>query len=465
MRFLRDEGGQAAILAALSLAVILGMVALAIDVGQLRYQKRAMQGAVDAAALAAGLEIRVCGTTPNCAAMQAAARAALVENGFSGATLTTNCSSTSTTGLTLQVNDPPCSLGTSDPNYGNNHYVEAVISRQEPLFFARVLGIPNIKISARAEAERDPTAPCIYALDPTGAGAINMLIGLGVQSKCGIVDESSNSAALTCAVGLVLSAPSISVTGGTSGILCGSTPMPRTSVPRPTPADPLAYLPTPPTAGNSCGTSIASPYTGSPAQVSILIGAGSNIVFNPGVYCGGIAITAGLLTHITFNPGMYILKTGPAAGVAGVLGAKAGGLNITVSALSIITGQGVTFYNQGATGNLSVTVPSIAGLSNFNLSAPTSGEYGGVLFFQAHGDTNPGTFSVNLASGNNFQGAIYLPSAPVTYAVSAISAAYNILVAYDISFGVASLLSTFGNNYAAQATGSPLFGDDAVLIQ
>jgi Putative Flp pilus-assembly TadE/G-like len=464
MRFLKDDNGQALILGALAMAVTMGMVALAVDVGQLRYQKRALQSVADAAALAAGLEIRVCGTTPNCSAMQAAAQASLTENGYTGATLKTNCAAAGT-GLTLQVNDPPCRLGAADPNNGSNRFVEVVVSKQEPMYFAQMVGIHNMLLSARAEAERDPTAPCIYALDPTGAGAINLLVGLGVRSTCGIVDESNNSKALTCLVGLLISAPSISVTGGTSGLLCSSTPSPRTGVPAPTPADPLAYLPAPANANAACGTSTASPYTGSASQVSIVIGLGSNIVFNPGVYCGGIAITAGLLTNITFNPGTYILKTGPAAGLAGTLGTKTGGLNIAISAVSSIVGQGVTFYNEGATGNLSVTVPSILGLSNFNLSAPTSGTYGGVLFFQAHGDTNPGTFSVNVATGNNFQGAVYLPSASVTYGVSAASAAYNILVAYDINFGVASLLSTFGSNYAAQATGSPLFGDNAVLVQ
>lgn len=51
-RFRRDESGQALVLAALSVVVLLGMVALVIDVGFMQYQKRDLQNTADAAALA-----------------------------------------------------------------------------------------------------------------------------------------------------------------------------------------------------------------------------------------------------------------------------------------------------------------------------------------------------------------------------------------------------------------------------
>jgi len=464
MRFLRDESGQAVVMIALALAVIVGIAALAVDVGQLRYQKRNLQAAADAAALAAGMEIRTCGATPNCTAMQAAAQSALTENGLTGSTLIANCGSTPGTGLTIEVNDPPCALGGSDPNAGNNRYAEVVVSQRQQTYFARVLGINSMQISTRAEAERDPHAPCVYSLDPTGAGAISILIGLGIRANCGIVDESNNSAALACLVGLLISSPRITVTGGAAGLLCTSTPEPRTGVPVPVPNDPLANLLAPSTAGNACGTSTNSPYTGSPAAVNILTGLLSPIVFNPGVYCGGISITAGLLTNITFNPGTYILKSGPASIVLGIpLGHSAGGLSITLSVASTISGQGVTFYNEG--GALSVTVPSIAGLSGFNLSAPTTGAYAGILFWQPSSNTTAGSFIASLLAGNNFQGAVYLPGASVTYGVSALSSAYNIVVAKDVNFGVLTVLSTFGSNFSSLPQGSPLEDDYAVLVQ
>jgi Flp pilus assembly protein TadG len=456
--FISDDGGQVLLLSAVCMAVLFGFLALAIDVGQLQHAKRNLQMVADAAALAAGLEIRVCGTLTNCPAMQSAAQSAVVENGYSGSTFVTHCGAVAATGLTLVLNSPPCALGTTDPNSGKTNYVEVVLSKPQPTYFARILGFSNVVIRARAESAHVLGGPCIYALDPTGSGAIAITAGLGLRSTCAIVDESNSSSALTCLIGLV-SAPRISVTGGTSGLLCGSAPAPITGVPVPSPADPMAYLPAPPRATDPCPTAATgSPYSGSPKAVTILLGLGSNIVFNPGVYCGGISIAAGLLTNIKFNPGIYILKDGP-----GLLGATSG-LTITVSALSSITGTGVTFYHSGTSGNISINVPAALGLTTFNLSAPTSGQYAGVLFFQAHGDAAPGTFLVSLVQSSKLEGAIYMPDATVAYGVAAVSASYNILVAKDIQF-TAPILSTFGSDYSTLVNGSPINGDAAALVQ
>ncbi|MBB6142651.1 hypothetical protein HNQ77_000589 [Silvibacterium bohemicum] len=455
---LADDRGQTLVVAALCMVVLLGFMGLAIDIGNLRYQKRALQTVADAAALAAAIEVRICGTTSNCPAMKAAAQQAVAENGYTVTTTLTNCAGTAGPGFTLTVNNPPCSLST-DPNAGAPHYnyAEAIVTENVPTYFARILGISTVPISARAEAARGVGGPCIYALDPAGAPAIQMTAALGMNIPCGIVDESSAANAFSCAVGLAINVPSINITGGASGLLCTTSPPPHTGVPVPQPADPLAYLPAPAAASGTCGTSTGSPYTGSSSQVLITLGLGSNIVFHPGVYCGGISIIAGLLTNITFTPGVYILRQGP-----GLLGTT-GGLSINISAISTITGNGVMFYNQGTIGSFSIGAASLLGLSTVSLSAATSGEYGGVLFFQAHGVTALGNFS-NILSSSLFTGAIYLPDAPLDYDLNAVSASYNILVAKDITF-TGAILSGFGNNYATLQSGSPLNGDNVELVQ
>jgi hypothetical protein len=181
------------------------------------------------------------------------------------------------------------------------------------------------------------------------------------------------------------------------------------------------------------------------------------------VYCGGISITAALASNIKFNPGTYILKDGP-----GLLGITSGGLNITLNLLSSITGNGVTFYNEGTQGSISVVEPlsggSLLSLSNVSLSAPTSGTYAGILFFQAHGSTSTGVFVANLINNSKLEGAIYLPDADVSYGVSAVSSAYNILVAKDIHLNVA-IASSFGNDYSSLPGGSPLNGNNVFLVQ
>jgi Flp pilus assembly protein TadG len=459
LRIFSEESGSILAVTALSLVAILAILGFAIDVGRFRYIKRNLQNAADAAALAAALEARTCGTTGACTAMQAAAKDALVENGLAATTTLTNCTGAAGSGVTLTVNNPPCAVS-SDPNEGKTNYAEAIVSEQVPTYFAGLVGMRSVTVSARAEAGRGVGGPCIYALDPTGP-AITILAGVIVKSRCPVVDESSSSNALSCVVGVFLYAPKISDSGGTDGLLCLATSTPQTYVAEPNPRDPLAYLPAPSTANNSCGSTTSSPYTGSPSAVNVVLG--GNVTFNPGVYCGGINITASLLSNITFNPGTYILKDG-----TGLLGITQGGLNINLNELTTITGNGVTFYNEGPSGGFSVTEPvtggSLLSLGNVSLSAPSSGTYGGVLFFQEHGVSSTGVFLASLLEKSNLQGAIYEPDASVSYGVSAISSAYNILVAKDINL-TATVASSFGNDYSSLSGGSPLNGNDVALVQ
>ncbi|QHN02696.1 hypothetical protein FTO74_04405 [Granulicella sp. WH15] len=467
LKKLSDESGQVIVVAALCLVVMIAFVGLAVDVGHVRYAKRNLQNAADAAALAAAMEVRVCGGTANCPAMQAAAQSALVENGYAGSLLLTNCSGLAGAALTLTLNNGPCALGASDPNTGKLSYAEVVVSQQLRTYFAKIVGFDNVPISARAEAAHGLGGPCIYALDPSGPGAITVVGGVGFTSTCAIVDESTSDAALACVVGLGISAPKISVSGGAAGLLCGSTPPPTLHVPPPSPADPLAYLPAP--TGDACPSSSSGPpYYGSATPVNLTLPLLANIVFNPGVYCGGISITASLLSSITFNPGTYILKDGHST-ILGIPQPTTGGLQINIGGLlSSISGSNVLFYNESTSGGFSVVATSAIGgilpLGSFNLSANTQGEYAGILFFQAHGNTAPGTFVASLVSPSNLSGAIYMPDAQLNYAVGVITPSYNILVARDITF-TAQILSTVGSNYATLQSGSPVNGDNAVLVQ
>lgn len=121
-QMLCSENGQTLVLAAVLLPVLMGMLGLSIDVGILRYQKRLMQNAADAAAIAGALEISACGSTSNCTAMKTAAQSALVENGLTGSSLLANCATRGTV-LQITVNNPPCAVS-SDPNSGSSSYVE-----------------------------------------------------------------------------------------------------------------------------------------------------------------------------------------------------------------------------------------------------------------------------------------------------------------------------------------------------
>ena len=454
LRGFTNENGQTTVIAAVGLTVILAFLGLGIDVGQLRYAKRNLQMAADAAALAATLEIEPCAGTPNCTAMQTAAQNALVENGLTGATLVTNCATTATTGLTLMVNNPACSLGANDPNAGKNNFVEVSVSQPQTTYFAKLLGFANVPLVARAQAMRSGAADCMYALDPNGGNAITVDLLAAVSSPCGIVDESTASNALSCNLLAAVNVPEVKVAGGVENFLCSMSSGVTTKATMPHPADPLAYLPKP--AVPDCGTSTASPYHGASSTVNIL---GNATLYADAAYCGGIIV--GPLANVTFEPGTYVL--GSSHGIGG----------LAVNLGSTVSGSDVMFYNYGPSGgiNFLLTLPL---LGNIDLRAPTSGTYGGMLFFQDPGNTTPAYIAggVNLGgilTGTRLQGTYYFPTAKVTYALSGLQD-YNTLVAYDIDFAVLTLGFTkqttgFTNNYSSLANGSPAGGSGAVLVQ
>lgn len=498
IRRLSEESGQTLIVTALCMTVLMGFMGLAIDVGHLRLEKRRLQAAADAAALAAGRESRVCGvnnyTNASCAYMTAAAQSSLQENGYTVSQVQSGCPSGTVSGVTLYLNEPPQCLS-GDPNAGKPGFVEVVVSKKEPTWFSQLFGLQGVQVSARAESTRNLSPPCIYALDPTGPLAVSLVASVLTQVNCTIVDESNASNALQDAVCLLSTAPKILVHGNDTyllSLLCRGHV--TVNAPVPTPADPLAYLPAPapppPISNDSCSAQpppkvglFSTTYTGSATQVNInllngggLLGLGvlGNITFNPGVYCGGINITLNALSTITFNPGIYILK--PLNGT--------GGLNIFIggvaSTIQVGTGGpqsamgGVMFYNEGPAAsyqNYGFTVNAASILGTFKLNAPTSGEYAGVLFYQRADNQSIDNISVNLLtsggaaiSNGNFDGAIYAPTAKVQYAVNALASSNNIIVGYDVSLGI-SALASFGSPQSTSSLGSPLVGDDAVLVQ
>jgi len=451
---LRDESGQTAVTAELGMLLVLGCVALGVEVGHLYNVRRQVQVAADAAAIAAALELQPCGGTSNCTVMQTAAQAALAENGLTGSSVAANCSASASSGLVLTVNDPPCAAGSGDPNHGKTGYVEVTVSEQAPTYFARIFGINSMPVLARAEATRVGGGNCVYALDPTSSNSISVDLLAVVKSNCGFVDESTSQTAFGCNLLAAVNVSRISVTGGAESLLCSVSPTPTTNATTPTPADPLAYLPKP--AIPQCGVSTSSPYYGSSSPLLI---AGTAVLDPSYAYCGGITILP--TANVTFQPGTYVIKSN-----LGLLGINPGGITIALGAN--VNGSGVTFYNYGPSGGVTFLLPSVT-LGAVNLTAPTSGTYSGVLFFQDPGDTTPATILGDTSLNSDLEGAFYFPTARVSYAVNG-PAKYNILVGYDIDFILLtfagnSLQSTFGSDYSGLTNGSPVAGNKVALIQ
>lgn len=125
-KLFKNEDGQAMVLMALLMVVLMGFAALAVDGGRLYITKSQLQNAADAAALAGAQDLPVASTAKN----EAETMAKL--NGIKEIEITS-----------------------IDPDYKDDSTkIEIVLTRNVTYTFAQVLGFKNSKISARAVAQR-----------------------------------------------------------------------------------------------------------------------------------------------------------------------------------------------------------------------------------------------------------------------------------------------------------------------
>jgi Flp pilus assembly protein TadG len=400
----RDEAGIALVVVALSMVVLLGFLGVAIDTSYLRTVKQCMQTAADAAALAGASELSYGDVT-------SAAQADAATNGFTNGV----------NGVTVTVNNPPQTA--SDPHYNDSKYVEAIISQNVPTMFGKIFGTKTVTVSARSEAHLGSSPNCFFVSSPSATFQVN---GGSLTAQCGLVVSSSASVAFQ-SNGATISATSISVHGGAQ-INGGSVnPAPQTNVA--TSSDPLSYIPKP-TVG-ACGSGSGTTWSGSSNQVQL---SNTTATFNPGVYCGGIQFNSGVTA--SFAPGVYIISNG----------------YLQLNGTSTLTGSGVTFYMTGS-GSFQFN-----GTSHFNLTAPTTGTYAGILFFQDPNDSS--TAQLNGDSSTVFQGALYFPGALLQLNGGTGNAAYTIIDANQVQLNGTNIVNA---DYSSLPGGSPVRSNTAVL--
>jgi len=404
------EAGQTLVFVALGMVLLGAALGLALDLGYMRLSKRRIQTAVDSAAIAGAAEI-------NYADVTAAAKADAASNGFTDGV----------NGVTVTVNSPPA----SGPNQGKQGYVEVLISRTEPTFFIRIVpsGATTSTVQARAVAYLGNAKGCVYTLEPS-PGAITM----GTAGRRGgNVDMTAQNCAIIDNGDLTLfgradrlSASAIGVAGTVRSGRSNVTPAPQQGMI--SASDPLAFLPT--QNPGSCDFTNRSINSG-------------NQVLTQGVYCGGLMITGS--ASVTFTPGLYVIT-------------PQGGVNngLVINSSGTVTGDGVTFYN--AAGSASVSITSSGTVS---LTAPTNGNYAGILLFQDPANQSPAT--VDGGINPKFEGALYFPNVNSTLTIDDIGSAdaYTIVVAGSLD--IRGNNNIFNSDYSSLSNGSPI--KDAVLVE
>jgi hypothetical protein len=393
----KNEAGQALVFAAVGLAVLMGFAGLGIDMGMLRYQKRLQQTAADAGALAGANNLGKGGVT-------AGAQNASSLNGFTDGT----------NNVTVTVHNGP----TSGPHTGDNKYVEVLVTAVQPTYFMRVLGINSQTVTARAVATNLSGATtgggCLYTLGPPTAA-----IGVDINGNatlnattCGIADNG-NYDPKGCA--LTVNAGTFGVAGTDIGNTCDpphcsdqAGPCPAYGMPAAT--DPLSSL-TPPCSPCTGGSAISIDGNGNFSGSGVTYSNGVYTV-SPGTYSSITISGTGSGSSVVFSSGTYIID-------------GAGGLTIPGNAT--ISGGDVTFYFTG-----SATI-NMTGTPSIQLTAPSSGQYAGILMYQDPADTNTTGPSLGGTSGSNFTGVLYFPKDTITFfGTNNSSVNVGVVVAYSM---------------------------------
>jgi Flp pilus assembly protein TadG len=441
LRIQKDEAGQVLVMTALSMTVLVGFLALAIDVGMLFRAKRNMQIAADAAAIAGALDYKYNGSITSA---QTAAEAAATANGV---TSTGTCPISDHTKTYVCINIPPV----YGANAGTSGFVEALISQpNQTIFMPMVSHTTIMSVGARAVAGSGTSSACIWTLAKSGKDISLTGSGSITAKKCSIYDDSNASNALVLTGSGSVSAKAIGIVGGYSDTGSGSlTPNPPTTGIAPA-ADPLSSLSAPTIKSGTC--------TGTSAACNPSNSASGNLVVSPGNYTSisnsgsgtvtlsaGNYVISGNLTNtgsgsLVLGAGNYTIggnfsSTGSSSITLGA-GLYTIGGNLSLTGSGALTGVGVSFYTQGST--------TVTGSGNMDLTAPTSGANNGILFFQSRTDSQ--TMAITGSGGDVIQGIVYAPDATLTLTGSgSLNTSTDIIVDSLTVTGSGSITNT---NYA-----------------
>ncbi|WP_337172939.1 pilus assembly protein TadG-related protein [Paludisphaera sp.] len=384
MRRIRSKSrrGAVAAVAALCLPVLVGMMALTIDGALLRSERQRAQVAADAAAYAAlrtydkvqkeGQAIN----PPEVPPAVSSAAAAYANVGYP---------SGSPPQVSISHASPTARYGTADLA------LRATVTTPAPRLFSGIFGGPPTPVSAEAVAVRVATVGAsviVLNRDAQDSLAVAGSARLVVPGEIRVKSNASRAVNVNN-MGRV-EARKLKAAGGylvTSG---GSIKDAPSSVQ--TGADPSAIV-------DPLESTLAHPSTGGlPIRTSPSGWNATNpFPIQPGLYNSGLILNSGGMKY-TMAPGLYYIKSG----------------NFVVSNGVRVTGSGVTIYLYD--GNV-----EIQGGDGTTLTAPTSGDYNGVVLFQrspknGSGDYAPHTINIANGTNNKIQGTIYAPGATMALA-------------------------------------------------
>jgi Flp pilus assembly protein TadG len=427
----RDERGSIVSFLVV-IPVLAGAVAIGVETGQVYRVKRHMQAAADAAAMAGSID-RSAGKSEG--VITTTAQYESQRNGFTHGV----------NSVAVAVNAPP----TSGPNVSTAGAVEVIITKTQSFSLGAVLtswlggtssGFTMRARSVAAQGTFTQTGEsyngCIVALTPLAEQGVSMASFNNFHSDCTVISNgtatASNSSASVYMASFnnatfktVWTRGSFYAAGYNSISLTDPAQTNQTS----SVIDPFA-------------TQLAAdPFFGGCTQTAYKPSGGSSITIPAGVYCEGLEISS--FSNVYFTPGTYYIVDGD--------------LYLTsinnVSCPTCTDGAGVTFVLTRSTSNANIGGVRITSENNVTLSAPNSGTYKGVLFYQDR-RANVGTmtstskiFTVSSLNNAKLQGAIYFPNNRID--LSSLNNAGNSTDGCTVWVGRYIKFSSYNNNFVA----------------
>ncbi len=366
-RLLESQRGNALVIGAATMPLMVGSAALALDTIQLNIWKRQLQRAADSSALAGAHAL----------AQQKPVEASALRD--------------------LALNNHVPLTGAPDirsapqagPFAGDARAVRVALRSQQPLpFWAFFTGTPPT-ITADATAKVVATGRfCMLSLYQGTESGIDVAGNADVTLGCGMAANSQAPNAVTADGTSTVTASHIMAVGGVvnSSNLLGNPQLLPFSDKQ---ADPLAHLPNPPVPGNCTPLTVQKNETislaGNRCFSSIDVRSGGTLLLGPGVY----TVNGG---NVTLQ-GSVRSTGGTTTGIGGVT--------------FVMTGP------NGLAGDLKINAQA-----ELNLHAPTRGLYEGVLFYRDRRASNV-EITINGGATSSLEGALYFPQSDIKFAGNA----------------------------------------------
>lgn len=381
-KYISSDSGAILPIAALAFPLLLGVAGLGVDAGNWMMQKRTLQTAADAAAIAGGWELANEGTDTD---VEYAALKEAELNGYDPALA----------GASLNITVTETADGV--PN------VQVDIVQSVDVWFSSIFLDNDIMAAttATSEIEEPDSTFCILSLDQEMSRAISVSGNVTIDSpNCGIANNSSADDALYLNGSVIVGIGQVKITGDYE-IVGGSVEFNysslRTNASRTN--DPYEDLEVP--EFNGCTN-------GQMNSGTTRVNSSGTVTLDPGTFCGGISVTG--TNDIVLNPGVYIMDGGDFS-VSG--GGSISGDGVTI----ILTNSGGDSY--GSYGNL-----DISGNKEVYLSAPDEGEeWAGIVAYQDRNAPEGGSSGYNKITGTSgveIDGAVYMPSRRLDYGGDAV---------------------------------------------